>query len=848
MIELAAVARPGYDQAASFAEAAHAVAHSLVTPRRCALCAWSLFAVRAPAQESQRATVVVPVAVTSPRPQGATPISVELDFAEILRKLKLPGVVDPNTITVHDPAKPDQLATVPHALHPRIRYGDKAAVQWISRVSSASQVEIRFRTAEKRPFVRPRSNTPLIGLGDLLRYAGPTPQPLGASLATRLIDVDGDGLLDLVATDYYTTEPLWPERIPQSWCPFMCYPGVVAAADPFGESSQLRFGDAIRFRYRDKPDAPQKFFVGGYMHCDVSDLNGDKLPDLAFAAAEKSSADSQVPDVADYIHIYLNTGKADAGGMPELVYADRVAHPKGNWGPVRIVDLDGDGSVDFVVGSLFSETNPRAYFIRNTNPAGWPFRAAPAAAITPGAMASFLDLDGDGVRDSVCVTHDERWGKRNFCSRVAWRKGLGGSPPQFGAEQPLTGVDDELCEFVSTVETDHGRGVLVSAGYIGERIIYYELQPAVAGSPPRFLRKEALSENAPLRAGDQPTPSIVDWNDDGAWDLLYGGGFGWIRVFLNEGTNETPKLVPGIHALSEGKPINLHMTQFFPGIENYWHDLGYVHPSFVDWDGDGLRDLVVSNVGNRIYWYRNVGKHGQPTFGPRLQVICDGYEETPERTTTTARRLGAGGRPQAHFPPDQSSSPFWWRARAGFGDLNGDGLVDMITADADSHASLKSNYVEGLSLFVQYVDAEGRRRLKRDHLLTLPDGDVSINVRYQPSQTIVHDWDGDGLLDLVVNDGRTMDTAPAVLRNIGTRAAPKFDFAKRLACYGEELSGLAKHGPYYGVGDMDGDGRADLIASMEVGTYTFFRRTALDLSQSPTIKIGEPRVQDAAQK
>ena len=108
----------------------------------------------------------------------------------------------------------------------------------------------------------------------------------------------------------------------------------------------------------------------------------------------------------------------------------------------------------------------------------------------------------------------------------------------------------------------------------------------------------------PIRGGDQPTPFICDWNDDGKWDLLYGGGFGWVRVFINEGTNEKPSLAPGQHAMSEGKPIILHMTQFFPGIEDYWHDLGYVHPSFVDWDGDGLRDLVMSNVGNRIYWYQ----------------------------------------------------------------------------------------------------------------------------------------------------------------------------------------------------------------------------------------------------
>ena len=95
-----------------------------------------------------------------------------------------------------------------------------------------------------------------------------------------------------------------------------------------------------------------------------------------------------MPDVAQFIHIYINSGQRDAGGMPTFVYRDRVKHPKGNWGPVRIVDLDRDGAVDFVVGSLFSETNPKAYFIRNTNPSGWPITAAePVAFARP--MAGF---------------------------------------------------------------------------------------------------------------------------------------------------------------------------------------------------------------------------------------------------------------------------------------------------------------------------------------------------------------------------------------------------------------------------------------------------------------------------
>src|SRR5690606_10955399 len=117
--------------------------------------------------------------------------------------------------------------------------------------------------------------------------------------------------------------------------------------------------------------------------------------------------------------------------------------------------------------------------------------------------------------------------------------------------------------------------------------------------------------------------------------------------------------------------------------------------------------------------------------------------------------------------PDPSA-PFWWRSRAGFGDLNGDGLTDMVTADGQSNVTPNGFSAEA-ALFVQYRDANGDLRLRKDRVLTLADGTSTINVQYQPSQTIIHDWDGDGLLDLVINHGATMDTAPAVLRNIGTR-------------------------------------------------------------------------------
>ena len=306
-----------------------------------------------------------------------------------------------------------------------------------------------------------------------------------------------------------------------------------------------------------------------------------------------------------------------------------------------------------------------------------------------------------------------------------------------------------------------------------------------------------------------------------------------------EGKPSRPAFAKPQQILSQGKPIRIFMSQVFPGIRGYYHDMGYPFPSYVDWDADGLPDLMMPNITNRVFWYKNIGTRQRPEFGPRRQVIVDGYPETTETRAATAKLLGAETKRWNKRMLDETS-PFGWRARAGFGDLTGDGLVDMVHADGRTRNS--SGYADAYALFVQYRDRQGKLKLRRDQVITHPDGSPLKGPEGITSQSIVTDWDGDGLLDIICHWGpANTKCQPMFVRNIGTKTKPRFGSPEAICLWGEPLIGLVKHGPYWGIHDIDEDGRSDLLAGLGYGNYAFYRRTALEMKERPKFELGAPR-------
>ncbi len=103
--------------------------------------------------------------------------------------------------------------------------------------------------------------------------------------------------------------------------------------------------------------------------------------------------------------------------------------------------------------------------------------------------------------------------------------------------------------------------------------------------------------------------ALFDWDDDGDLDLLLGAYGGNLYRQMNEGKAGQPKFTGINLPLTAGNaPFNI------PG--------GLTAPRLVDWNSDGLTDLVCGGFKGGAYLYLNNGKKGAPSFGPPTTLIA----------------------------------------------------------------------------------------------------------------------------------------------------------------------------------------------------------------------------------
>jgi hypothetical protein len=481
----------------------------------------------------------------------------------------------------------------------------------------------------------------------------------------------------------------------------------------------------------------------------------------------------------------------------------------------RFVDYNGDGVQDLVVGIGFwgdygwddaydergqwqrGPLRGLVYILINHGTDALPDYGAPQALVTTDGVAvevygrpspSFGDFTGDGNLDLICGEFRDGF---TFFRNVGTR-----TAPLYAPGRPLTYGDRilrmDLCMITPVAYDYNGDGWLdLIVGDEDGRVALVEHSGRVEdGMPvflaPRYFRQEA----AALKFGALVTPVGFDWNGDGRPDIVAGNTAGQIGWFENLGGEPVRWAAPRLLA-ADGAAIRIQagVNGSIQGpAEAKW---GYTTLSVADWDHDGLPDLVVNSIWGRVIWYRNVGTRTEPLLAAAQPITVAWPAATPKPAWNWWTPVG-----------DELVSQ--WRTTPLAVDWTGNGLTDLVMMDHEGY----------LALFRRDVRDGAYVLLPGERVFRLEDeaGPWRLNAgragRSGRSKLALVDWDGDGLLDLLVNSRNA-----AWYRNLGERDGftvwrPMGDLAERR---------LAGHTTSPAVIDLNGDGRWELLVGAEDG-------------------------------
>jgi hypothetical protein len=234
-----------------------------------------------------------------------------------------------------------------------------------------------------------------------------------------------------------------------------------------------------------------------------------------------------------------------------------------------------------------------------------------------------------------------------------------------------------------------GKMDVIAGNYIGEILL---IPNSGSGVRPDFRQPPDLDraviptmKDANAKWGNLFAPAAWDWNRDGKDDLLVGEGSysaNSIHLLINEGSGAKP-------VFSEN---NRSVLAYGMGLEQ-------LSPAVVDYNGDGSQDLLVTERSGKVAVYLNTGKPWKAgetlpfdsfiTIGGAAPSVA---AKDPMDAAKATNLLSLGG-----------------IATIATGDLNGDGLFDLVFGKSNGRVAVALNAgTKTAPKFAAPVDLKGQ--------------------------------------------------------------------------------------------------------------------------------------------
>lgn len=483
----------------------------------------------------------------------------------------------------------------------------------------------------------------------------------------------------------------------------------------------------------------------------------------------------------------------------------------------KYVDFDNDGDIDIIVGRgdwgdygwdnafdkegnwLNGPLHGYVYLIENKNNSYQkPVRLkAGGKEIDVFGMPSpnFADFDNDGDLDLICGEFVDGF---NYFENTGTRE-----KPQYSSARRLKNSEGEITMDLqmitpTSVDWDNDGDVDLIVGDEDGRVAFIENTGKVIDGMPQFKQPVYFKQQAEfVKFGALVTPVSVDWDNDGDEDIICGSSAGYVGFIENLDGGNPPKWAAPVKLKADGKTI-----RFQAGVngsiqgpaEAKW---GYTTLSVVDWDGDGLKDILANSIWSKVEWFKNIGTNKTPKLKKMGGVNIDWGNKEAKKPKWN------------WWEPEEGKFVTQWRTTPYGIDWNKDGMMDLVMLDTEGYLAFFERFKKGAELFIHpgkriFIDAETQKPLR------LKDGDAGHSGRRKFCFT---DWDNDGDLDLLANSKNI-----ELFENIGEKEG-SVTFKKR----GDISSALlAGHSTSPTMVDWDKDGKPNLLIGAEDGHFYYF--------------------------